>query len=380
MHILITCLSKSWGGMEMFTISSLYLLLQNGYKVTAACIENSPIHRELKAHGISVELFKPARLSFSNLLKFAKLFTQNKFDLIHSHYSKDLWQIIPALKLTSSELPIVLTKHLGSGVSKKDYLHRKLYDRLDHAIAISNVIKDNLLESTTLTDEKISLISNYIDLNRYKKSQLVNLRLRKEFSIDRETYMLGVVARITPGKGHEEVIEAVNKLKNENLNFKVMVVGTSSADEKKYEEDLKNQIKNFGIEKYFIFSGFRSDVPDLLAMFDLFLFPSRAEAFGLALLEAMATGLPNIVCYSDGVKDIAVKGETSLTFNRMDSDMLARQIKIALTDENLRDKLGKNSLARAQFFSEGIFQKKITALYEFLVSKKTTKVNSYIPV
>lgn len=358
----------------MFAISSMGLLLKEGYKVSAACIEGSKIHQELKKLDIPVELFSPSLFSLQNIVKFARLFRKRGYNLIHSHFSKDLWLIVPALKMIRSKLPVILTKHLGSAVSKKDILHNVIYKRLDFAIAISNVIKENLVETTALTEDKVALINNYIDVDRYARNPKAAERLRKEFNLEKDTLVFGVVARITPGKGHEEVIEAVKKLSTQKLNFKVVIAGTSSPDEKEYEQSLKDLIKIYDIDDYFIFTGFRSDVPDLMSLFDVFLFPSRAEAFGLALVEAMAADLPSIVCYSDGVKDIAVKDVTSLTFDRGDDNKLACQMKKLYTDDVLRRNLAENSLKRARHFTASIFQEKINQLYEFAVLKTAGKI------
>jgi len=377
MKILVTCLSKAWGGMEMFALSSIKLLIEDGYNVTAACIDGSPLHAELKKSGIKQETFKPALFSSHNLLKFVKIFRKKGYNLLHTHFSKDLWLIVPAVKITRCQIPVVLTKHLGSAVSKKDYLHNMIYKRVDYAIAISNVIKQNLLDTTCLTSEKVILLNNYIDLSRFGKNEKSREKLLKEFSIPPGVLTMGVVARITPGKGHEEVVEAVKKISSQNFEFKVFIVGASSPDEADYEKGLKEKVKKYGLDKYFVFTGFRSDIPELMSMFDIFLFPSRAEAFGLSLLEAMAAGLPSIVCFSDGVKDIAVENQTSLTFDRQNYELLAKHIKKLILDKALREKLGAKSLERARRFSPRIFQEKINLLYELAILRQTN-INDYI--
>lgn len=373
MHILITCLSKSWGGMEMFAVSNLLLLTKSGYTATVACLKNSPIHIELLKHNIPHIIFNSPVVCLSNILKFAFSLNRKKYDLIHTHYSKDLWLIVPALKLLRSSLPLVMTKHLGSSVKKKDILHKVIYKRLNSAIAISEVIKTNLIETTPIDEEDISLLHNYVDLNLYKKQRHPNVSLCSEFNIGKSDFVLGMVARITPGKGHEDVINAVNILAKGNYKFKIIVAGASSQNEKAYEESLKDKIHSLALDNYFIFTGFRDDIPDLLSLFDVFLFPSHAEAFGLALLEAMAAGIPSIVCYSDGVKDIAVEGVTSLTFDRNDFTSLAQHIKTLINNNKLKKELSYNSIIRSAYFSQEVFLNKLNSLYTRLVFKNQTK-------
>ena len=116
---------------------SLKLLIKEGYHVSAACLAGSPIHKELVKSDIPVEVFKPSIKNIGNLFKFINILNKKKYNLIHTHFSKDLWLVIPALKLINSNIPVILTKHLGSAISKKDFFHNIIYNRLDYAIAIS---------------------------------------------------------------------------------------------------------------------------------------------------------------------------------------------------------------------------------------------------
>jgi len=358
----------------MFAISSIILLLQSGHTVQALCIANSPIQKELENNGIKHIDLHSANFNFNDAFKFGKLVLNENYDLIHTHFSKDLWLIVPVLKFLRNNVPVVLTKHLGSAIKKNDILHRMLYNRLNYAIAISQVIKNNLLETTPLTRDKVVLIHNFVNIERYTHNSEANIRLRKELNIDADTCVLGMVARITPGKGHNDVIEAVKLIASKNLNFKVVVAGEASKDEKNFELGLKDKIKLYGIEKYFQFTGFRKDIPDLLSMFDAFLFPSQYEAFGLSLIEAMAEGLPNIVCYSEGVKDIAVVDVTSLAYNLGEIQKLAEHIVTLLTNPDLRKKLGENSFAEVARFSDSVFQQKTDELYKKAIIMAKTNI------
>ncbi|MCU7493827.1 MAG: glycosyltransferase family 4 protein [Ignavibacteria bacterium] len=354
----------------MFVISSIKLLLKEGHTVILASIENSPIDKESRALDIKSLHFDSSPMSLKSMLIFKKTLQEKKIDLIHTHFSKDLWLIVPALKLSGLKTPLVMTKHIGSAIEKKDPLHNLIYKRLDCAIAISEVIRQNLLDTTILGEEKVALVHNFIDTAKFIKKD-ASQNLRKEFQVSPSSTVVGMVGRISPGKGHEDVIEAVRIIAEEKPDIKVVFVGASQENERQYEAGLKEKIRGYGLDEYFVFTGFRKDIPELLSFFDIFLFPSHAEAFGLSLLEAMATGLPNIVCYSDGVKDIALGDVTSLTYGRGDYKTLAGHIKKLLSDPELSSLLSKNSLERVRLFSPEIFQEKIEKLYgEILLKKK----------
>lgn len=372
MNILVSCLSKSWGGMEMFVISSIKLLLKEGHTVTLASIENSPIDKESQSLPVDRVHFDASPLSLKSMLLFKKSIKDGKIDLIHTHFSKDLWLIVPALKFSGLNTPIVMTKHIGSAIEKKDLLHNFIYNRLDCAIAISEVIRQNLLDTTVLSEKKVALVHNFIDINKYAKKASPE-GLKKEFGINPSQTVIGMVGRISPGKGHEDVIEAVRILSQDKPDIKVIIAGASQENERQYEEGLKEKVRQYGLGEYIIFTGFRKDIPELLSLFDIFLFPSHAEAFGLSLLEAMASGLPSVVCFSDGVKDIALEDVTSLTYGRGEFTRLADNIKKLLASPELRMKLSENSLERVKLFSPELFQEKIEKLYRDLSAEKKPK-------
>ncbi|MGE5439016.1 MAG: glycosyltransferase family 4 protein [Bacteroidota bacterium] len=355
--------------MEMFVISSIKLLLKEGHSVALASIENSPIDKESRRLNVKSVNFDASPLSLKSIMLFKKTLQNEKIDLIHTHFSKDLWLIVPALKLSGLKTPVVMTKHIGSAIEKKDLLHNFIYRRLDCAIAISEVIRQNLLDTTVLGEKKVALIHNFIDINKFVKND-DSSDLKKEFQITPSQTVIGMVGRISPGKGHEDVIEAVRVISQDEPDIKVIIVGTSQENERQYEAGLKEKVRQYGLDKYFIFTGFRKDIPELLSLFDIFLFPSHAEAFGLSLLEAMAVGLPNVVCYSDGVKDIALEDVTSLTYGRGEYEKLAGHIKNLLSNPELRTRLSENSMKRVKLFSPEVFQEKIETLYRNLVLKK----------
>jgi len=105
-------------------------------------------------------------------------------------------------------------------------------------------------------------------------------------------------------------------------------------------------------------------------MSDAFIFPSYAEAFGISLVEAMAMGLPNIVCNSDGVLDIIIENETSLVFERNDIKTFSENILKLRFDYELRKKLSQNCILRAREFSFEMYNKRIINLYKELLDFK----------
>lgn len=369
MKILISCLSKSWGGMEMFAVQSAQQLLKYNFDVHFFCIKDSKIdlNSEFLPSEKKLRVKSNAYLNFANIIRLRKYIVQNNIDLIHTQFSRDLWIISPALFLIKTHIPLVFTKQLGSFIIKKDPLHRWLYKRVDKAIAISSIIKKNLIETTPLNEEKIVVIPNVVDLERFNPENFNKKRLRKSFCIDENFLVFTNVARLSPGKGQDIILKAILLIK-EQLNDTLFVfIGEAEEREKFYENNLKNFVRENNLEHLVKFYSFRKDIPEILAASDVFLFPSYAEAFGISLIEAMAMGLPNIVCKADGVIDIIIENETSLTFERNDIQTLSENILKLKNDAELRMKLGSNSIQRAKEFSFEKYNHRIMKLYSELL-------------
>jgi glycosyltransferase involved in cell wall biosynthesis len=345
--ILYSCLSKSWGGMEMFTLTAIKQLLKRNISVELLCAEESRIHIEANNLGILVHPLKVSWLSYLfNELRLISLIRRNQYDLIHTQASFDLWLIVPALEMLRSEIPLLLTKQVGSFIIKKDFLHRWIYNRLTFALAISKPIQTNLMNTCPLSEDKILLLHNGIDTNRFNADKVDSKKVRKEFAIDEKEILIGMMARFSPGKGHEEFLFAARELNKKYPQSKYIVVGEPSRGENDYAETIKNLASEYRLLNL-IFTGFRSDTPEVLSSMDIFVFPSHAESFGIALAEAMAMGKPSVCSNAEGVLDIAIDGETSLLFKNKNAEDLTKKISLLIDSPDLRQRFSIASRKRA---------------------------------
>ncbi len=371
MKILYSCLSKSWGGMEMFTLTAVHQLLKRNIEVELLCFENSRLQKEAEKQKIIFHTLKASGY-FHPLqsFKLSRLIDKAKFDLIHTQASKDLWVLVPALKIAGNKIPLILTKQVGSFIVKKDLLHRWVYNRVTYALAISEVIKRNLMDTCPLTEDKILLLHNAVDTKRFDREKIDELKVRKEFGFTEDEIVIGMLARFSPGKGHEEILLAAEKLSKKFSNLKFFIVGEASRGEEVYA----NKIKTLAADKRLnnvVFAGFRSDTPEVLAALDIFCFPSHSEAFGIALVEAMAMGVPSVCSNSDGILDIAIDGETAFLFEKQNGNDLSEKLEQLISSEEKRKQFGKASRERAvKFFDLDYLTEKVISIYEQALKEK----------
>ncbi|OGU84161.1 MAG: glycosyl transferase [Ignavibacteria bacterium RBG_16_35_7] len=365
MKILYSCLSKSWGGMEMYTLTAVRQLLKRNITVELLCAEESRIHIEANNFGLIVHPLKISWLSnASNVLRLASLIRRSKYNLIHTQASFDLWLLVPALKLLQSNIPLMLTKQVGSFIIKKDILHKWIYTRLTYALAISTTIKKNLIDTCPLPEKKVLLLHNGIDTNRFNPEKVDAQKIRNEFMITEQEILIGMMARFSPGKGHEEFLYAASELNKKYQSLKFIIVGEPSRGENSYAESIKKQASDYQLNNL-IFAGFRSDTPDVLAALDIFVFPSHAEAFGIALAEAMAMGKPSICSNAEGILDIAIDKETSLLFENKNAQDLTKKISRLIESLDLRQSFSIMARKRAiEYFDLEKLTDKVVEIYK----------------
>ncbi len=353
----------------MFTLTAVKQLLKHNQKVELLCLADSRIHIEANNMGLIIHPVKASGYFHPlAVLKLAGLIKRNNYDLIHSQASKDLWVLVPALKLYKKNIPLILTKQVGSFVKKTDILHRSIYNRVTRAIAISRVIERNLMDTTPLEKEKVMLLHNGIDVEHFDPAKGERKKVRDEFKIADGELLIGMLARFSPGKGHEEFLYSAKELNKIYKNLRFMVVGEASRGEEEYANRIKKLALQYELGNL-IFTGFRSDTRDVLSAMDIFVFPSHSEAFGIALAEAMAMGIPSVCSDSDGILDIAVDGETSWLFRNKDGGDLVLKTEKLITDPDTRKMFAVNSRERAvRNFDIEILTEKVLEIYDHALS------------
>ncbi|MDT3695331.1 MAG: glycosyltransferase family 4 protein [Ignavibacterium sp.] len=368
MKVLYSCLSKSWGGMEMVAITGIKQLLKHNIKVGLLCLAESRIQIEANALGIIIYPIKSNRTpNIFSSLRIISIIKSGSFDIIHSHSSKDLWVIVPALNFLKSGIPLVFTKHLESFIIKKNFLHNWIYKRVDCAIAISSVIKLNLLKTTSLKESKIKIVYNGVDLEKFNPKNTNRNKLRDEIGAEENNLLIGMTGRFSPGKGHEDFLLAINRLNKKYPEAKYVVVGEASRGEDEYEKNIKHLAEEYGI-KNITFTGYRTDIPDVLAAFDIYVFPSHAESFGVGLIEAMALCKASVASNSSGVLDIVDDTVDGLFFNSKDGYDLAAKIEVLINNSELRKRLGENARKKiSDKFDLNLVTEQIVNTYKQLI-------------
>lgn len=342
------CSSRSWGGMEMHVGILSEQLTKRGHSVIALCPPNSKIEQDLMRRKISVYPFQPADyFSPRTLIKISSLLRSQKIELLHVHYSKDLWTTIPAARLVG-RLPTVFIKHIGTQKPKRDILHKWIYKNVCHTIAISKVIEQNLLNTHPIDKDAVSVVHHGLDLDLYPGDQETRDRVRKELGVAADEVLIGTIGRLQEGKGHLEFLEMAKNISRQFSKARFIIIGDPTRGEEKRARRIYEKVDKVNLNEKLILSGFRDDVPDVLSAMDVFAFPSHAEAFGLVVIEAMAASLPVVSSRCDGILDIVQDGQTGILVDPKNVGELTDAVRKLIMDAELRTALGKNGRQRVE--------------------------------
>jgi len=217
---------------------------------------------------------------------------------------------------------------------------KKLMKRSDALIAVSKYTVDELTELYGIEEEKIHVIYNGVDINKFKPRP-DRAKLRREFGLEEEKKIVLFVGRLYHRKGLEILLRSIPPVLQEFSEVKFVISGTGF---KKKEESLRNLAKKLEIEDYVTFLGYVPDekLPDLYAASDIFVLPAIYENFPFAILEAQATALPVISTKVGGIPEFLADNENGFLIDPGDSTQLTQRILTLLQDPKLAKELGRH--------------------------------------
>jgi glycosyltransferase involved in cell wall biosynthesis len=318
------------------------------YDVTVVCREVITQHRSrLERAGVRIKMIDFARLpdplrDLRALLQLAAFLRREHFDIVHSHMSKGA--LIGGIAARIAGAPIVLnTAHNFGVLALQNAILRGLfrwYDKtlfaltLDQLVTVSECQKDQIVAEGLVSADKVTTIWNGIDTHSFRERALRG-PTREELRLARDTVVVVTVARLVWFKAIDVLIEAADLVKSTS-NVQFLVVGDGVLKSR-----LEQLIERKGLVDRVRLLGERHDVPGLLALADIFALPSVSEGMPIAIMEAMAVGLPVVATAVDGTPELVVDGQTGILVPSGDPSAFANALRPLIADAELRRALGQ---------------------------------------
>lgn len=365
-------------GSGINTVITMNGLNKDRFSVGFACRPSGPLIEEVLKYGIT---FHPIRHLlqevniFSDLIalwELILLLKHQKYDIIHTHNSKAGFTGRLAAKIAG--VPIVV--HTIHGFSFHDFerpQRQKLFILLerfaarfaDKLITVSEPLKQWGLRLGIGKAAQYITIYDGIEIEKFKMDFLPEKK-KLEFGIEPEELVVGSISKLWEGKGLEEILRAAQKVILVVPNVKFIFVGEGYLREK-----LERLTQELGLSNHVIFTGFRRDIPEINAIFDIAVLASLFEGLGRVLLEAMVLGKPVVATRVGGIVDVVDDGKNGILVPPGDYNAFATALITLLQDRQLRVKMGEAAKQKIdERFSAQTMVKKIEELYDELISQK----------
>jgi|WetSurMetagenome_2_1015567.scaffolds.fasta_scaffold00022_51 glycosyltransferase involved in cell wall biosynthesis len=263
------------------------------------------------------------------------------YDIVHAH-------LFPALYWTALCRPrvgkLIVSEHSSYNTRRSSVLFRAaerfVYKKYDKVFCISNGVKTALARWLPECAGKMVTVYNGIELEKFRAARPVS---RADLGVPAQAPVACMVSRIDLKiKDHKTVIESAAALDD----LHVLFVGGGEG-----MQDLRSFARERNVADRVHFLGYRSDIPSVLKASDVYVHSSNWEGFGLAVVEAMAGGVPVVASDVEGLNEVVQNGTSGLLFKKGDPADLARNIGLVLSDVALRDRLKAGGDARARDFS-----------------------------
>lgn len=244
----------------------------------------------------------------------------------------------------------------------------RFYARLiDHHIAISEAIKENLLQ-LGVPETRISVVHDALDLDEFDATVECNHLLR-ELGLAADRPRFGIFGRVVEWKGIREYLQAARLIVEKVPEVQGFVIGGPSDGDEQFYQEMLQLTADLGIEKEVIFTGYRSDVPALMKLMDVVVHASnRPEPFGMVVIEGMAMGKPVIATRAGGPLDIVADGETGYLVAVGDAEALALKVIDLLRRPDLCLRMGRRGRERVrEMFNSRMYSEKMQEIYSAAV-------------
>lgn len=330
------------GGTEAVVRDLAILAQKQGYAVTIVTIFNTANHivDELKQQNINLITF-----SLKNPFAVINFIKNNTYDIIHAHTEEVDFFLAFLSLFIKIPAPIIMTEHYYryKNVCYNPF-RRFMYQRFNKIICVSTEISDFLKKHVKALHDKCEVIANGVDLKKYTSCKVIEKPILHAIC----------TARLVKQKDLTTAIRAIKYCQNP---IHLSIIGDGRLRKK-----LTKLINHLGLENQVSLLGWSDDIAEQLKSADIYIQSSLWEGCSIAILEAMATGLPLIVSETPGI--IELVGNAGLTFPLGDAKVLAKLLDDITKNFKLRHDLAQRSLHRAQDFSLDITWKKHLRLYE----------------
>lgn len=329
-------------------------------------LSNNVHYHEVNVPEYPLFHYQPYELALSS--KLVDMVKLHGIEILHVHYAiPHAYAAYMAKKMLIEEgiyVPIVTTLHgtditlVGSHPFYKPAVAFSI-NKSDAVTAVSQSLKDDTLRLFDIKKD-INVVPNFIDLEKYNHGFT---DCQRGMMANDDEKIITHISNLRPVKRVQDVISVFYNIQKE-MPAKLMFIGEGPEREK-----VERQCEELGITNKVVFFGRSNEIDKILCFSDLFLLPSLTESFGLAALEAMASGVPVISSNTGGIPEVNINGVSGYLSNVGDVEDMSKNAIHILKDSQRLQEFKDNARNEALKFDLHNIVPQYEAIYEDTLSK-----------
>lgn len=333
------------GGVERQWYELVRGMDKDKFDITLICLYDlGEIGKRIRELGIKVyfNIF-PGKFSLFSLYTLIKIIKAERFDVVflHDQPLAMFYGIIAAKYLKIKKIIVAFhsTEDFEKEIKFNKYFLNKFMRFVHKIVSIGNKQKNYLIEKKHYPSEKIVIIFNGVNIRNYEVS--INRENKKqEFNLPLDCKVIGIIARLCPFKRHDVFLDAAKLILQETPDVIFLIVGDGSERTK-----IEKQIKRLGLTHNTRVLGERKDIAEINKILDVSVLSSdpAVETLPMAIIESMASSVPVVATDVGSLSDLIINGENGFLVPSSSPELLARAILTIVKDEELANKMAKNT-------------------------------------
>jgi glycosyltransferase EpsD len=340
-----------------FHLPYFNLLKQLGYEVHVAANDPDTLISEAdKQFNIPISRSPFSLNNIKSIFKIKRIINDEKYCLLHCHTAAGsvVARIAAAKTHRKNGMKVLYTVHgfhFYKGSPKRFWLLyypiEKLMSRYCDAIITINQEDYELIISKKFACSKVYKINGVgINTKRLDAVDEAVSQIRRKNNYSKDTILILYIAEFIDRKNHKFLINAMNLLKETEINFKLLLAGRG-----RNLVPLNSYIHRNHLDKYIDILGYRNDIGDLIAMSDIGVSVSKQEGLPMNIAEQMYLGKPIVASNIRGHKDLIVHGENGFLFDLPNKSQLVDYLLLLIKNKKMREDFGKRSIEIADKYT-----------------------------
>ncbi len=339
LRVMYLVTSMPVGGAETLLVNLIRRMDRQRFAPELCCMkELGPLGEEMQKEVPTFHNMLSGKYDLRIVPRLTELFAMREIDAVVTVGAGDkmFWGRLCAWL---AGVPVVASAiHSTGWPDSINWLNRRLTSITDRFIGVAAPHGKHLIDVEGFPREKVTVIPNGIDTDRFVANSQTRQQIRSEWNIAEDTAVCGIVAALRPEKDHALFLKSAARVIQQAPKSHFVIVG--DGPERPAIESLRDEL---GLQDHVTMTGSRSDIPELLSAMDCFALTSKNEASPVSILEAMSTELPVVAPRVGSIPDAVNDGVNGLLVEASNLDETSAAMTTLMQDAGRRAEMGKSA-------------------------------------